>query len=400
MIGGSMIVNVINYVYHLVMGRILGPVNYGVLASLFSILYIVGIVPTSTSVAIVKYISSGKNSAGIAAIYRAINNLVLKIAAVISILTLTASPFIANFLHIDNVILVVLISPILFFSLITLVNQAVSQGLLRFMGFVLPNLISSLVKILLGITLVVIGFSVFGAMMGVLTGGILAYFISIPYIRRINQIKNFKKYNLKPFLRYSLPVFLQALAFTSIFTTDVILVKHFLSPFDAGIYASLSTLGKIVFFASSPITSVMFPVIAGRSSRGENYIKVFWGALALTFLISAMVVGIYYFFSDFAIRILYGTAYLSAAADLVWMGVFIMVYTLSTLLVNFSLSLGKTGIIVFPVLGAVGQAVLIWLFHSSIKEIIQVSLLICALMLFGEAVYLGYNSLRKIYAKG
>ncbi len=400
MIGGSMIVNVINYIYHLVMGRILGPVNYGVLASLFSILYIVGIVPTSTSVAIVKFVSSGKNPGEVALIYRSIKVLVLKIALGISLLTAAASPVIANFLHIENVMLIILISPILFFSLITLVNQAASQGLLKFMGFVLPNLTASVVKICLGVMLIYLGFSVFGAIVGVLMGGIIAYFVSIPYVRKIQKAGKFKKnYDLKPFLIYSMPVFLQALAFTSIFTTDLILVKHFLAPFDAGIYAALSTLGKIIFFASSPISSVMFPVISGRNAKGENYMKVFWVSLALTFVVSGLAVATYYFFSDLAISILYGKEYLSASADLVWMGFFILVYTLAMLLVNFSLSLGKTRIIIFPVLAAVLQAVLIWVFHSGIREIIQVSLVICILMLFGEAMYLGYNRLSKEYAK-
>lgn len=400
-----MAINVVNYVYHLVMGRILGPVNYGVLASLFSILYIVGIVPTSTSVAIVKFISSAKNSGEMVSIYSSLNKLVFEIASAISILTIVASPFIANFLHIDNVFLIVLITPILFFSLLTLVNQATSQGLLKFMGFVLPNFVSSLAKICLGMFLVIMGYSVFGAMVGVFGGGLLAFFVSRWYVGEIRKTKKIKnKYDLKPFLKYSLPVFLQALAFTSIFTTDVILVKHFLPAFDAGIYAALSTLGKIVFFASSPISSVMFPVVAGRSAKGEGYLKIFWGSFALTLFVSGMAVGIYYLFSDFAINILYGTAYLTASKDLVWMGLFMLLYTLSLLLVNFSLSLGNTKIIIFPILAAFGQAILLWIFHSSILMVIQVSLAICALMLFGEGVFLGYNSRydfakKKIYGK-
>lgn len=393
MIGGSMVGNVINYLYHLIMGRMLGPVDYGILASLFSILYVVGIVPTSTSVAIVKFISSSKKMSEIATIYRSIDKLVLRLSVTLSALTLVSSPFIARFLNIDNVLLVVLISPILFISLITLVNQATSQGILKFMGFVFPNFVASAAKLAFGVLLVILGFSVFGAMVGVVVSGVLAYFVSVPYVRKIREIKNFDTgYDLKPFFKYSLPVFFQALAFTSIFTTDVILVKHFLSPFEAGIYASLSTLGKIVFFASSPIASVMFPVVAGKSARGEKYMKVFWGAFGLTFAVSAAVVVVYYFFSDFAISVLYGGAYLSAAPDLVWMGLFILVYTLATLLVNFALSLGKTRVIWFPVIAAIGQGILIWIFHSDVKEIIQASLVICTFMLFGEAIFLGYNS--------
>lgn len=61
MIAGSMAINVVNYIYHLLMGRILGPVDYGTLASVYSLLYIVTIIPTSASVSIVKFISSAKD---------------------------------------------------------------------------------------------------------------------------------------------------------------------------------------------------------------------------------------------------------------------------------------------------------------------------------------------------
>ena len=398
MIGGSMTVNVVNYVYHLIVGRMLGPVNYGVLASLFSIMYIVGIVPTSTSVAIVKFISSGKDAREVATIYKSINRLVFTIAASLSILTVIISPFIANFLHIDNIFLIVLIAPVLFFSLVTLVNQATSQGLLKFMGFVLPNLVYSLVKISLGILFIVLGFSVFGAMGALVIGIIAAYLVSIPYVRNIVNIKiKDGGYNLKPFLKYSFPVLLQALAFTSLFTTDIILVKHFLSPFDAGIYAALSTLGKIIFFASSPISSVMFPVISGRNAKGEKYQKVFWASFFATLIISVVIVSFYYFFPNLAIGILYGSAYLSAKAGLIWMGMFVLIYTVSILLVNFSLSLGKTKVIIFPLTASILQVVFIWLFHNNIIQVIQISFLDSTLMFLGLVLYLGYNRLLKLY---
>ena len=59
---GNMGANVINYAYHLIMGRLLGPIGYGILASLYSILYLVSIIPSSASVSIVKFISSAKDN--------------------------------------------------------------------------------------------------------------------------------------------------------------------------------------------------------------------------------------------------------------------------------------------------------------------------------------------------
>src|SRR5690606_35205120 len=61
MILGSLGANAINYLYHLIMGRALGPVDYGKLAAIFSLLYIVSVVPISSGFAIVKFISTAKD---------------------------------------------------------------------------------------------------------------------------------------------------------------------------------------------------------------------------------------------------------------------------------------------------------------------------------------------------
>ena len=85
MIGGSMFVNATNYVYHVLMGRILGPVDYGVLASVFALLYIVSIVPMSTSVAIAKFVSSAKDKKEEAEIFNGIKHFIYRVSLVGSI---------------------------------------------------------------------------------------------------------------------------------------------------------------------------------------------------------------------------------------------------------------------------------------------------------------------------
>lgn len=390
MVGGNMAANVINYVYHLVMGRILGPSAYGVLASLYSILYLVSIVPSSASVAIVKFISSSKEEE-IYSIYQAIKKFVLNLAVFLSFTFLFLSSPIAKFLNLDNIWLVIVISPTLFFMLITLVNQAASQGLILFWGNVIPTLISSLTKFVVGVALVLLGWSVLGAIYAVLLGSVLAFFYSFWFIKK--NLKKAKRtaVSLKPFLSYSLPVLIQALAFTSLFSTDVLLVKHFFEPHEAGIYAALSTLGKIIFFATSPIAATMFPIVSQRLARGENYHKIFLMAFYLTLSVSLAIILFYWLFPEMVIKVLYGSAYLSARAELVWMGLFLLFYSLSSLLVNYSLSLGKSGIVIFPFVGALLQIILIWFWHGTTLQVIQISLLVNIAMFLGISLKLKYN---------
>lgn len=388
---GSMGVNIINYVYHLLMGRILGPVDYGVLASIFSVLYIIGIVPQSSSIAIVKFISSAKNATELKNIYQGIKIFIYKFALWLSVGVLLISPVIAKFLNISNYLMVALVAPLLFVILITLVNQATSQGRLKFYGFVVPNVISAIGKLVLGLFFVCLGWSVFGATIAILIAGILAYFVSAIYVKDLINKDKYKEFSLTSFLKYAGPVLIQALAFTSLFTTDLILVKHFLSPFDAGLYAALSTLGKIIYFAASPITSAMFPIVSGRKARGEKYLKIFILSLLSTAAIALVIIVFYGLFPKLAIGTLYGQAYLSVQKELVWMGIFMFFYTISFTLVNFLLSVGKTKIVYLPLLAAVVQVIAISFFHNTIMEVIRILIIVTLALFVSLLGYLLYN---------
>lgn len=387
---GNMSANAINYFYHLVMGRMLGPVEYGILASLYSILYLVSIIPSSASVAIVKFISSATENE-VYSVYESLKKLIFKIAVGLSVLMIITTPLLSNFLHIESLLAVILIVPILFLSLITLVNQSASQGLLKFSGYVIPTLISSVLKLILGVGLVYIGWSVSGAMFAIVIGMLFAYLYSHGFINKHIKKTKVKRNDLMPFLKYSGPVLVQALAFTSIFTLDVILAKHFLEPFSAGIYAALSTLGKIIFFAASPVAATMFPVIAKRKALGQEYSKIFFASLAITAGIASFATLLFWLFPNIAIGVLYGKDYLSAKTDLVWMGFFMLFYTLSNLLVNFFLSIGNTKIVIVPLMAAIIQAVVIWLDHGSITTIIHNSLFITLVMFVCLLIFTIYN---------
>lgn len=392
-------VNVINYFYHLIMGRILGPENYGVLASIFAILYILSVVPTSSSFAIVKFISSTKKDSEIIGIFRTLKRFIFRLALILSVVLLASSPLIANFLHIKNVVNIVLVAPMLYLSLLTLLYQATCQGLLKFWGYIGPALVLSVAKLVIGILLVITGLEVFGAVVGIFTAFVLAYFYALSMSKYIPSSKKEDPFDMIPFFKFSIPVVFQALAFTSFFTTDVILVKHFMPPFEAGLYAALSTLGKIIYFAASPVTSVMFPVVSGKKSRGEKYDRVFYLTFLVTFIVSFTVVAFFYLFPTFTIKLLYGEKYLTASSELAWMGIFIGFYTLSYLIANFILSIGKTRIVIIPATIALVQIAAISRWHFRLLQIIQVSFL-CMLALFLLlSSYLLYNRLRRIYAK-
>lgn len=394
MVGGNMFSNVINYVYQIYFaGRFLGPVGNGQLGSLFAILYIITIVPISTSTAIVKFVSNSRNHNEALFVYRKINTLIFKVALGLSLVLLVLSPVISNFLHVG--ISGVLVVPfVLFFSLVTLVNQATLQGALKFWGNVGPNIVSSIFKLVFGIIFVLLGWYVFGAMVGVFLGVFLAYFYSKYLFNKFTKKLTPKgKFDRGKFLKYSLPVLLHSLAFTSIFTVDVILVKHFFPDTIAGEYVALSTLGKIIYFAASPIAGVMFPLVAGRHGRGEKYFALLISSLLLTVAISLGVVGVYFLIPRLVIGLSYGPKYLDMARYLPWMGLFLCFYTVSYFIMNFFLSIDKVRVVLLPCIFALLQAVLILLYHNDLLTVIQISLFLMIGLFVFLSGFLIYNRL-------
>lgn len=386
MVIGSNGVSFINYLYHLVMGRMLGPSGYGELAAIISLIGLLGIIPGSLNLVVIKHISAAKNEEEIKALISWLKKKIFLVALVFSFLVLLISPVISSFLHINGIIYLILVSISFLFGTLSLLNRSIMQGLLKFKQMVTSLLIENVIKLGVSILLVYLGFQIGGAIAGFVIAVILGWYITNRYLRYHSRRQNIK-IDFKQIFSFTIPVLVQAIALTSLYSSDLILVKHFFSSHDAGIYASLSTLGKIIFFGSGPITAVMFPLVAQKSARGENYAKIFLYSLFATILLSVSVLLVYWLYPSLAIKLLFGSRYLEAQNLLVWFGIFISLFTLSSLLVNYGLSLGRISIVVLPFIAAMLQIILILLFHQSLYVVIFVSIVSTALLLVSLLIY-------------
>lgn len=391
MIIGSNLVSFLNYLYHLVMGRMLGPSGYGELAALISLIGLLGIIPGSVNLVIIKYISQAKNENEVNTLIKWLKTKVFRTTLIFCILILVISPNISSFLNISRVFYIWLIAASFLFSVQSMVNRAILQGLLKFKEMVLSLLTENVAKLLIGVGLILFGLAVDGAMIAYVSAALLGVYITNFYlkIKKINKKESLP--NIKSMLIFTVPVLLQTVSTTSIYSSDVILVKHFFSSHDAGIYASLSTLGKIIFFGTGPISAVMFPLVSQRRSRGEDYRKVFMYSFLMTAFFALVVLMIYLFIPQVAIRLLFGSLYLEAANLLIWFGIFMSLFTLSTLLINFSLSLGITKVVALPLIAAIAQITLILFFHETLFTVVFISTIVTALLLSVLLIYLSFG---------
>lgn len=388
---GSLTAGFGNYLYHLLMGRMLGPLEYGILASLISVSYLLGIPMSASILVIVKYVSEFRGRRELATanyFYRWINRKALIFGSIGFFIFLIFSPWIASFLHLESNIPLIIVGFVFFVGIFSSINLATLQGFLRFGWYTIISIASVVIKLILAIILVYSSYRVFGAILAILAGIIVGYTFGLFYILKIIGKKDEKKgFNGREVASYALPVFFSILAFTSLYTTDIVLARHFLPAQEAGFYAALATLGKIIFFASSPIVMVMFPMISEKHANGKKYANLLNLSLGLVFLVCSGVGGIYFLFPKLMINILYGNQYLSASPYLWLFAIFLSLYSLSYLLTNFYLSVKKVKIIFLPMTAALLQVILIFLFHQNLRQTVLMSVIATALLLFSLLVY-------------
>lgn len=391
MIIGSNAVNFLNYLYHLIMGRMLGPANYGELASLLSLMGLVSIIPASINLVIIKYVSSTHNQAKLNNLISWLKSNVIKSSLVLFALLLLTSPFIASFLHLSKTIYLIIIAVTFLVSFQSIFYRAILQGLLKFKETVISILAENVVKLAASIVLIYLGFRVGGAVFSFLIANTVGWYITTTYLK-VKTKKVSELPDVKSMALFALPVALQSFSMTSLYSSDVILIKHFFSAHDAGIYAALSTLGKIIFFATGPIGAVMFPLISNRSAKGEQYKKIFLLSMGATLSLAILILLFYLTLPEFVIGLLYGSLFLEASGLLIWFGLFMALFTLAALIINYQLSLGKGRVVIFPTLAAILQITLVWFYHPSILAVIFISLVTCALLLAALLIYSSYGN--------
>lgn len=386
---GSLLAGFLGYLYHLLMGRLLGPSEYGVLASLLSLLYVFS-VPTATfSLVATKFAADFKKS-------RQFLEKTEKKSFLFSLLFFlffgALTPLIASFLHLQALLPILLIGLCLALGFLVTFKGAILQGRLNFVPLAVGGTANAAIKLLLGIIFIYFGLGINGAILPMVIGAIFSYFYFQHFLTSkevmVKEETSSPKLTNKEILDYTKPIFFFTLSFALLYSLDVIFARHFLAPQEAGWYGALSTLGKIIYFLVSPLSLVLFPMASRKKSQEEKSDRLFRFSFSLAILIAIFLTAAYFLFPNLILRVFYGEQFLPAAAYLGLFGIFLSFYSLAYFLGNFMLSQEKTKLVAFlPFLALLLQAVLILFFHESILAILGASIFACGLLFLSFLVY-------------
>jgi O-antigen/teichoic acid export membrane protein len=265
----------------------------------------------------------------------------------------------------------------------------ITRGMLQGRKLFTPlgiNLVSeALVKLGLAILLVFFGFQVYGAMAATVLGSFCAFFLSLFSLRQVLNSKEVKM-PLGQIYSYSWPVFIIILAVLAFFSLDVIIARMVFNENAAGYYAFASTLAKMIFLATQPISRAMFPLAAEKKQPEGHPLLV--NALIIISLCIAAALAVFYFFPDFLVLIFTGRIIPESIDILFYAAIAIGLLSITNLVLLYKLSIGKTrNYLLFLIFPAI-ECILLYLFSDNLVEYSLAFIVSSAIFLWGTIILL------------
>jgi O-antigen/teichoic acid export membrane protein len=390
-LGGGVAVGVLGYIFHFVVGRMLGPASYGIVAASLSALYILTLPALIVQIVSARFTSlaSGRRElGGVRHMVTQISALSLVIGLPIAGGLIVLAPQASQYLQVPDNRLVYVLAATSLVTLLVSANRGALQGMRRFVTLVGNQAIDMGSRVVLGGALVAAGLHALGAVLALLLGPLLAYGHSIVVMWRVRGDQPAERTDLSHVGRYALSAAVAAMGVIYLFNADVVLAKHYLSSTDAGIYAAGSVLGRVAYFLGVTVASVMFPEVATLLARDESHFHVVDASVVLMAALSAVLIAGYFLVPQLVL-LPYGSGFEPVRPYLGPFAIALSLLAISNLMVSYFLSVNSQRFVI-PLIGAaVLETVLIVLFHSGIAQVIaMLAITTAALALVLGGLYL------------
>ncbi len=175
--------------------------------------------------------------------------------------------------------------------------------------------------------------------------------------------------------------------------SDLLLVKHYFDAREAGLYASLALIGRVVYFVAWMFVMLLLPTVVEKQKNGEATAPVLFKYVGYIGVLSLTIVAACALFPELIIQIMFGEAYLTMAPLLWQYALATSLFAISNIFAYYFLSLDEYKPVIFSGLLGVSQVVLIIFFHSDLQMVVQVQIIAMITLLIAQLIYFGQKSI-------
>ena len=394
LLSGSGLMTAVNMAYNILVARYLGPKGFGQATVVYTLLTLLSAVTLAFQLIATKVVAQQPSLEGKSAVYRYFHRSAWACGLVVGLALLAFEKPIADYLNLPDPLLVALIAIGAAFYIPLGTRRGFIQGTYGFHTLATNMVVEGVVRLGGSFLLIKLGMDVRGVIIANSAAIAVVYLMAQP--RLAGRIANPLR------LGYTLRETGQALGFFSgqmlINNCGIVLVEHFFAAHEAGLYAAVAMVGRVIFAFSQAVVNSTFPLVAGTREEERRDLRVIatslllvlgcGGFLALALCVAPASIWTHLFGSGFSIAGRYSISYLLAVYALAT-----VIYSLSGVIITFEMSykIANTSWVQLLFSGVLIAG--ICKFHSSLREVILVQLALMAVLFVMVAVPFLVNSL-------
>ncbi len=162
------------------------------------------------------------------------------------------------------------------------------------------------------------------------------------------------------------------LCFNVLTQVDIVIVKHFFHPTQAGYYSGAAMMGRIVLFLPMAMVTVMFPKATEAQTLNRDSRSVLEKSLLAVGVLCGVVTIAYFLFPSFFISLLYGSKFVASAPLVGLFGIAMTFFALLNILLFYHLSTHRFDFLYVMAIFAVLQILALWFFHNSLVQVVMI----------------------------
>jgi O-antigen/teichoic acid export membrane protein len=396
LLSASGLATAINFAYNIALARFLGPTGFGQATAVYTLLILLLTVTLSFQIVSAKAVAQQSSPEGKLEVHRSFHRSAWICGIVVALLLLLFQKAIADFLNLPSPILIVLLAIGAAFYVPLGSQRGYLQGAYGFPRLAMNIILEALVRLCGSLLLIKLGFGVPGVIAANAAAVAAAYFATGPRFAAALPTGLC--------LPDAFREVLQAVVFCGgqalINNCDIVLVKHFFPATAAGLYAAVSLVGRVIFFFCYSVVNSMFPLMAGaRREERHNHKLLATSLLVVLGIGSTLALGLRLapagiwtslFGAQFEIAGKHGLPYLLALYATAT-----VIYSLSVVMITYEMSykIANTSWVQLAFSGVVVAG--ICRYHSSLRQVIWVQLVVMSVLFVVVAVPFLVNVLKK-----
>ena len=383
-----LIVNGGNYLYNFLLARILGPELFADAAILITFLLILSFIAMTFQLVTAKFAIVFRVKT-----FRRFVSSMYKNALFIGVplgllIAVFSSQLQQVFRTTSDSMFIVFGAGVPFYFILS-INRGVFQGRKEFKSLSITYQTEMLSKLLVTFTLLI--FLGIDALVVIAIGivaslvfGLFPFNLKLFSLQKNTRIREAYKKQIKTF--FLLTAFYE-LTQIIVNNSDVLLVKHYFESYDAGLYASLALIGRLVYFTAWMYVMLLIPKVIHLKKEGRETSGVLFKYVGYVFVVLVILVASCALFPEILIHLFFGEQYLDIASLLWKYALATSIFALSNIFAYYYLSLDKYVPVIISSLFAVLQVALIVWFHSSLEQVLHIQIFTMIVLLLIQLMF-------------